>query len=152
MSAHVFAISTMAGWADMDANAHMANVAYLSKCVDARMSFFKQNGFPITEFAKRRLGPVVRRDELEYFREVALLDPITVTLALGGMALDGSRFRLVNEILTADGKLAARIKSEGGWLDLAARKLIAPPADLLAVLNAMPHAVEFEQLPSSIRR
>lgn len=152
MSARVFSISTIAGWADMDANAHMANVAYLSKCVDARMSFFKQHGFPVTEFAKRRLGPVVRRDELEYFREVGLLEPITVTLALAGMAPDGSRFRLVNEILTGNGKLAARIHSEGGWLDLAARKLIAPPADLLEALGAMPHATEFEHLPSSIRK
>lgn len=152
MSGKAFAISTIAGWADMDANAHMANVAYLSKCVDSRMSFFKQNGFPVTEFAKRRLGPVVRRDELEYFREIALLEPITVTLALAGMAMDGSRFRLLNEVLNGEGKLAARITSEGGWLDLAARKLIAPPPDLLAAFNRMPHATEFEQLPSSIRK
>jgi acyl-CoA thioester hydrolase len=135
----------------MDANAHMANTAYLSKCVDARMGFFKQYGFPVTEFAKRRIGPVVRRDELEYFREIALLEPITITLALGGLAPDGSRFRLVNEILAADGKLAARIRSEGGWLDLAARRLIAPPADLFAALSAMPHTADFEELPSSLR-
>jgi acyl-CoA thioester hydrolase len=147
-----YSISTIAGWADMDANAHMANFAYVSKCVDSRMSFFNQNGFPVAEFAKRQIGPVVRRDELEYFREIALLEPITVTLALGGMAMDGSRFRLVNEVLNGEGKLAARIKSEGGWLDLAARKLIAPPADLLAAFNKMPLAAEFEQLPSSIRK
>jgi acyl-CoA thioester hydrolase len=152
MSAKAFAITTFAAWADMDANAHMANVAYLSKCVDARMSFFKQHGFPVTEFAKRRIGPVVRRDELEYHREIGLLDPITVTLQLAGMAPDGSRFRLRNEILNGDGKLAARITSEGGWLDLAKRKLIAPPGDLLAALSAMPPAAEFETLPSSIRK
>jgi acyl-CoA thioester hydrolase len=152
MSAKPFAITTFAAWADMDANAHMANVAYLSKCVDARMSFFKQHGFPVTEFAKRRIGPVVRRDELEYHREIALLEPITVTLQLAGMAPDGSRFRLRNEILNGDGKLAARITSEGGWLDLAKRKLIAPPGDLLAALSAMPPAAEFETLPSSIRK
>jgi acyl-CoA thioester hydrolase len=147
-----YSISTIAGWADMDANAHMANFAYVSKCVDSRMSFFNQSGFPVTEFAKRRIGPVVRRDELEYFREIALHEPITVTLALAGMAMDGSRFRLVNEVLNAEGKLAARIRSEGGWLDLAARKLIVPPADLLAAFNKMPLAAEFEQLPSSIRK
>jgi acyl-CoA thioester hydrolase len=136
----------------MDANAHMANTAYLSKCVDARMSFFKQNGFPVTEFAKRQIGPVVRRDELEYFREISLMEPITITLALDGMAPDGSRFRLVNEILTGDGKLAARVKSEGGWLDLAVRKLIVPPPDLLAALNAMPRTSDFETLPSSVKK
>jgi acyl-CoA thioester hydrolase len=152
MGARAFSISTFAGWADMDANAHMANVAYLAKCVDARFGFFKEHGFPLSEFARRRLGPVVRRDEIEYFREIGLLEPITVTLALAGMAPDGSRFRLVNEILTADGRLAARVRSEGGWMDLSARKLVAPPADLLQALQAMPQTPEFEHLPSSVRK
>ena len=84
--------------------------------------------------------------------KIGLLEPITVTLEIAGMAPDGSRFRLRNEILTEDGKLAARITSEGGWLDLAKRKLIAPPADLLEALSAMPQATEFERLPSSIRK
>jgi acyl-CoA thioester hydrolase len=116
------------------------------------MGFFKQHGFPVTEFAKRRIGPVVRRDELEYHREIGLLEPITVTLALAGMADDGSRFRFVNEILKPDDKLAARIRSEGGWMDLAARKLVAPPDDLREALAAMPQTADFERLPSSIRR
>ena len=68
------------------------------------------------------------------------------------MAPDGSRFRLVNEILKGDGRLAARIRSEGGWMDLATRKLIAPPDDLRAALAAMPPAAEFGTLPSSIRK
>ena len=152
MSTSPFSISTTAAWADMDANAHMGNFAYLNKCVDARMAFFKQHGFPVTEFAKRRIGPVVRRDDLEYHREVSLLEPISVTLALAGMAPDGSRFRLLNEVVKADGRLAARIKSEGGWMDLVARKLIAPPDDLREALAAMPQTTEFETLPSSIRR
>jgi acyl-CoA thioester hydrolase len=152
MTRRAYSIDTFAAWADMDANAHMANVAYLSKCVDARMSYFKAHGFPVSEFAKRRIGPVVRRDELEYHRELGLLDPLTVTLELAGLAPDGSRFRFRNEILTGEGKLAARITSEGGWLDLAKRKLIAPPEDLLEALQAMPPAAEFERLPSSIRK
>ncbi len=151
MTAKPFSIATIAGWADMDANAHMANVAYLDKCVDARMSFFQHCGFSVADFAKRRIGPVVRRDEIEYFREIGLLEPLTVTLALGGMAEDGSRFRLVNEILAGSGKLAARVVSEGGWLDLAARKLIVPPPDLMATMNAMPRTAGFETLPSSIK-
>ncbi len=152
MSGKPFAISAFAGWADMDANAHMANFAYLNKCVDARMAFFKQHGFPVSEFAKRRIGPVLRRDELEYHCEVGLLEPITVTLALAGMADDGSRFRLMNEIQKEGGRLAARIRCEGGWMDLVARKLIAPPDDLREALAAMPHTAEFERLPSSIRK
>jgi acyl-CoA thioester hydrolase len=146
-----FSITTIAGWADMDANAHMANVAYVNKCVDSRMSFFSQHGFPATEFAKRRIGPVVRRDEVEYFREVALLESITVTLVLGGCAPDGSRFRLVNEVLRADGKVAARVRSEGGWLDLTTRKLTAPPPEILTALQMLPRSEDFEELQSSLR-
>jgi acyl-CoA thioester hydrolase len=153
MSGHApFTISTIAGWSDMDANAHMANVAYLNKCVDARMSFFEQCGFPVSEFAKRRIGPVVRRDEVDYFREVALLEPITVTLALGGCAVDGSRFRLVHEVLRADGKVAARIRTEGGWLDLSTRKLTAPTPDLMIALQRLPRSEDFEELQSSLRK
>ncbi len=152
MTGEPFRISTLAGWADMDANAHMGNFAYLNKCVDARMGFFERHGITVAEFAKRRIGPVVRRDELEYHREVGLHEPITVTLALAGLAPDGSRFRFMNEILKGDGRLAARIRSEGGWLDLESRKLIAPPADVLEALRAMPQAVKFELLPSSIRK
>ena len=77
MTGEPFRISTLAGWADMDANAHMGNFAYLNKCVDARMGFFKQHGLPVAEFARRHLGPVVRRDELEYHREIGLHEPIT---------------------------------------------------------------------------
>ncbi len=152
MTGAAFTIEAMAGWADMDANAHMGNFAYLNKCVDARMGFFRQHGLPVAEFAKRRIGPVVRRDELEYHREVGLHEPLTVTLSLAGLAQDGSRFRFLNEILKGDGRLAARIRSEGGWLHLESRKLIAPPADVLEALRAMPQAVEFESLPSSIRK
>ena len=146
-----FSITIVAGWGDMDANAHMANVAYLNKCVDARMSFFEQHAFPVSEFAKRRLGPVVRRDEIEYFREVALLEPITVTLMLGGIAPDGSRFRLINEVIRADGKLAARVRTEGGWLDLTTRHLIAAPPEILAALQGLPRVEDYEELPSSLR-
>ena len=152
MTGKPFSIAAVAGWADMDANAHMANFAYLNKCVDARMAFFKQHGFPVTEFARRRVGPVLRRDELEYHREIGLLEPITVTLAIAGMADDGSRFRLLNEILKEGGGLAARIRCEGGWMDLTARRLIAPPDDLREALAAMPHTADFERLPSSIRK
>jgi len=146
-----YSIATVAGWADMDANAHMSNVAYMNKCVDSRMSFFTQHGFSGTEFARRRIGPVVRRDEIEYYREVALLEPLTVTLRLGGSAPDGSRFRLVNEVLRADGKVAARVRSEGGWLDLATRKLIAPPPEIMSALQQLPRSDDFEELQSSVR-
>lgn len=139
-----------AGWGDMDFNAHMRNTAYLDKSGDVRMMFFAEHGFPAATFAARRFGPVVMRDELEYSREIGLLEEFTVTLALAGQSEDGSRFLLRNEFFRTDGRLAARVTSLGGWLDLAARRLIAPPADLLAALARLPRTDDCLDLPSSL--
>jgi acyl-CoA thioester hydrolase len=133
----------------MDFNMHMRNTAYLDRAVDIRMMFFTDSGFAVTEFAERKIGPVIMRDEAEYFREIRLLDEFHGSLEAAGSSEDGSRFRLRNEFTRTDGQLAARITSTGGWLDLAARKLIAPPADLLAVMSRLSRTQDFEVLPSS---
>ena len=147
-----FSRTFQAGWADMDFNAHMRNTAYLDRSGDVRMMFFQAHGFPAAGFADLRIGPVVRRDEVEYFREVQLLESYTVTLALGGLSADGSRMRLVNEFLLEDGRLAARVRSTGGWLDLGTRRLVAPPPALLALLESLPRTDDFEELPVSAPR
>jgi acyl-CoA thioester hydrolase len=140
-----------AGWADMDFNAHMGNTAYLGKAADVRQMFLIENGFPVEEFRRLRIGPVVMKDEVEYFREVGLQQQITVTYALAGHSLDGSRFLLRHEIFRADGKLSARVTTAGGWLDLDERRLIAPPPALLVAMNSLEKTSDFAVLPSSIR-
>ena len=50
----------LAGWADMDFNSHMANTAFLAKCGDVRMLFFSEHGFPMSEFLRLKMGPVVQ--------------------------------------------------------------------------------------------
>jgi len=47
--------------------------------------------------------------------------------------------------------LSARVTSTGGWLDLDARKLIAPPPALLAAMNSLEKTSDFVVLPSSIK-
>lgn len=141
-----------AGWGDMDFNAHMRNTAYLDKSADLRMMFFADHGFPTAEFARLRIGPVVMRDEIEYFREIGLLQPVRATLQLAGLAEDGSRFALRNEFHREDGHLSARVTSAGGWLDLAARRLVVPPEGLQAAMLALPRTETFQILPGSARR
>jgi acyl-CoA thioester hydrolase len=87
-------------------------------------------------------------DEVEYFRELRLHDTVTVTFAVVAMSPDGARFVLENEIWSPRGERAARVRSTGGWLDLSARKLIAPPAALLAALEQVPRASDFVVLDS----
>lgn len=147
----MFTKTLYAGWADMDFNGHMRNTAYLDKSADVRMMFFAENGFPAGEFARRRFGPVVMKDEVEYFREVALLQRVDVSLAVAGLSGDGSRFVLRNEFTREDGKACARVTSTGGWLDLGARKLMAPPEGLLEALRGLARTDDFRELPSSLK-
>lgn len=147
----MYAKTLYAGWADMDFNSHMKNTAYLDKAADVRQMFLIDHGFPMEEFLRLRIGPVVRRDEVEYFNEVGLQQQITVTYALAGHAEDGSRFLLRHEIFRADGKLSARVTSAGGWLNLAERKLMVPPPALLAAMNSLEKTDDFTVLPSSIK-
>jgi acyl-CoA thioester hydrolase len=140
-----------AGWADMDFNSHMKNTAYLDKAADVRQMFLAENGFPIEEFLRLKIGPVVMRDEVEYFKEVGLQERIRVTYALAGHAEDGSRFLLRHEIFRPDGALSARVTSLGGWLNLVERRLMVPPPTLLAAMHALERTSDFVVLPSSIR-
>ncbi|MEO8565016.1 MAG: thioesterase family protein [Betaproteobacteria bacterium] len=134
----------------MDFNSHMKGTAFLDKACDARLMFLTEHGYPMSEFSRLKLGPVAMRDELEYFKEVGLLQEISVTLALAGMSNDGSRWMLRHEILRADGKLCARVTSSGGWLDLTDRKLVAPRSGLLGAWKALSQTSDFQELPSSI--
>jgi acyl-CoA thioester hydrolase len=141
-----------AGWADMDFNSHMKNTAYLDKTADVRQMFLIEHGFPVEEFLRLRVGPVVMKDEVEYFREVGLQEQITVTYTLAGHADDGSRFLLRHEIFRQDGLLSARVSSMGGWLNLDERRLIVPPPALLAAMNLLERTSDFAVLPSSVQR
>jgi acyl-CoA thioester hydrolase len=140
-----------AGWADMDFNSHMRNTAYLDKSADVRQMFLIEHGFPIEEFLRLKIGPVVMKDEVEYFKEVGLQQQITVTYALAGHAPDGSRFRLRHEVFRADGKLSARVTSTGGWLNLVERKLVVPPPELFAAMKELEKTSDFIELPSSVK-
>ena len=137
-------------WGDMDFNGHMKNTAYLDVSGDVRMMYFSENGFSMSEFVRLRVGPVVMRDEIDYYRELRLLEPITVSLTLAGLSDDASRFSLRNEFFRQDGKTAARVTSMGGWMDLAARKLTAPPDKLAEVLHGLMKSDDFQVLGSSI--
>jgi len=147
----IFERTLYARWGDMDFNGHMKNTAFLDASADVRMMYFDENGFSMREFERRRVGPVILRDELDYYRELRLLDPVRVTLSAAGLSADSSRWRLLNEFFRADGTRVARVCSTGGWLDLSARRLVAPPEDLAALMERLEKAEGFEVLASAVR-
>lgn len=138
----------IAGWGTMDFNGHMANTAYLDLAADTRMAFFADHGFSPGEFRKLGIGPVIQKDELEYFREIGLHETLSVSYVLVAMSADGRRFVIQNDFWLASGERAATVRSSGGWLDLKARKLVAPPPAVLGAFGAAPRAEGFIELPA----
>lgn len=139
------------GWAHIDFNGHLGNTSYMDLAVDVRMYFFAEHAFPIQEFQRQRFGPVIMKDEIAYFREFHLLDNIRITLQCAGLSADGSRFKIRNEFFKENGKLAARLDTTGGWLDLEKRKLIVPPKKLAEAMRSMARSEDFEVLQTSIK-
>jgi acyl-CoA thioester hydrolase len=142
-----YAKEFLVGWRAMDFNGHMGNTAYLDLAADVRLAFLADHGCPLNEMKQLSIGPVIRKEELEYFREVGLHETVTVTYAALAMTPDGARFVVENEVWSERGERAATIRSTGGWLDLHTRKLIAPPPLLVAALSQLPRAPGFVELP-----
>ncbi len=138
----------VATWGDMDYNAHMRNTAFLDKSADLRLMFFAEHGLPMEAFLQLAIGPVVRKDEIDYLREIRLLEEMRVTIAAAGLSDDAARFIIRNEFFRMDGSLAARVTSSGGWLDHRARKLVVPPGPLQAAMRLMTRTDDFTVLPS----
>jgi acyl-CoA thioester hydrolase len=138
-------------WNEADTNGHMRNSAYLDMASDVRMMYFQENNFTAKDFEEMRVGPVVMKDEIHYFREMKLMDPLEVTLEMAGMAPDGSRFIIRNCYFRQDGKISVTINSTVGWLDLDERRLIVPPESLFDALRNIAKTDDFVELPSSIK-
>lgn len=139
------------GWANVDFNGHLGNTSFLNLAVDVRMFYFAENGFSIREFQRRRFGPVIFKDEIEYYKEMYLLDKIRITFRSSGLSEDVSKFRIRNEFFREDGKLSARLTTTGGWLDLEKRKLIVPPEDLAGAMRNLAGTDDFEIFESVIK-
>jgi acyl-CoA thioester hydrolase len=139
------------GWGNVDFNGHLGNTSFLDLAVDVRMFFFAENGFPVQEFQRQRFGPVILKDEIEYFKEMYLLDKIRITFQGAGLSEDASRFRIRNEFFREDGKLSARLNTTGGWLSFETRKLIVPPKELIGVMKKLARTDDFEVFPSIIK-
>lgn len=139
------------GWGNVDFNGHLGNTSFLDLAVDVRMFFFAENGFPVQEFQRQRFGPVILKDEIEYFKEMYLLDKIRITFQGAGLSEDASRFRIRNEFFREDGKLSARLTTAGGWLSFETRKLIVPPKELADVMKTLARTEDFEVFPSIIK-
>ena len=130
----------------MDYNGHMRNTAYLDYSATLRMIYFQSSGFPMSEFARLKLGPVVLKDEIEYFREIRLLEEFQVKFELAGFSEDGRKCRVRNTFICSNGKTSAKVTSFVSWMNLVERKLIVPPENLFAAMTNLAKTEDYQLL------
>ena len=124
-------------WDDVDVNGHLRNTRYLEYANHARISYFQESGWDARRFLAAEVGPVLLSDEIRYRREVFLAEEVDVTCQVTGLSADGARWEMRHEVRRADGSTAATVLSHGGWMGKRTRKLTAPPADLIAAVDAI---------------
>lgn len=127
----------LVGWGDLDANGHMANTAYWDYAATTRFSFFAEQGFPAPKFRELQIGPVVLKEEVEFFKEVLFLQELTVTFFIEHISDDGAKMKIANEMFNAKGEKVAILRTYGAWLDLKTRKISPPPSELLEIMKKL---------------
>lgn len=138
-------------WADLDTNGHLRYSVYLDFAVDTQFRSLKEYGYTQERFVEKGIGPVSLRMEARYQHEVTIDDSVVDSLRIAGISPDGARWKSWHDIVKSNGDMAATIKLEGVWIDLHTRQAVAPPSDLLEILNLIPRTEDFETLRSFIR-
>jgi len=139
-------------WANIDANRHLRHSAYADFAAQIRLNYFNEHGFPINEFAKLQIGPILFREETIYFKEIGINELITIDLFLAGGRKDGSRWRIIHNVFRSDGEKSATIEVDGAWMDLIKRKLTTPPEQILSMIEQMPKVPHFEFWPDKVTK
>ncbi len=152
MTASAFEITVEIRWDDLDANRHVRNTAFSEYASNARFHLLVAHGFDQERLERLRFGPVIMREDILYRRELFFGDVVTVRVHAAGLSADGSHWRVYQEVFRPDGKDAATLTIQGGWIHLDQRTLVAPPEELVAVLLSLPRTASFEELPSLLKR
>ncbi len=139
-------------WADLDANRHVRNTIFSEFATHTRFRLLEAHGFSQARFESLRFGPVMFREEIRYRRELVFGEEVSVSVLFAGLSEDGSQWRVYQEVTRADGKQAAILTIDGAWIHLERRRLIAPPDELLELLQSLPRTEDFEVLRSVLRQ
>ena len=138
-------------WADLDTNGHLRYSVYIDYAVDTQFRSIESHGYTPKKLMDIGFGPVILRMETRFHQEVTFDESVVDSFKLAGLSPDGARWKSRHDILKSNGNKAATIKLEGVWVDVHTKQAIAPPPDLLQILNLLPRTENFEILRSFLR-
>ncbi|OPX54577.1 acyl-CoA thioester hydrolase [Oceanospirillum multiglobuliferum] len=129
-------------WSDCDANQHMRHSAYADFCAHTRVGFMHQVGINEKWLKEHGLGPVLFKEETEYFRELFMGELVRVTLEAGEPTGSEKSICVINHLYNAKGELAARHRAVFGWFDMTQRKVVKLPETIRQLCLPEPETLE----------
>src|SRR5690606_9469486 len=135
-------------WAQIDGNMHLRHSAYADFCAQARSNMLNTMGLSLDEFNKRKIGPILFREELNYLREIRLDEFISVSTVITKYNTLNSRFSFRHEIFKENEIRAAVIEVDEAWLNIQERKLTSIPADWNELIKKIPKSADYIEINS----
>ncbi len=133
-------------WADFDPNRHMRHSAYNDYAAEARLRYFKNQGFDLIDFQRFNIGPVLFSENTVFRKEIKIGANLKVRLFLKAISKNGERCKIYHQILDEKGNLSAEITVYLAWIDLTKRKLTAPPKEVENLLLSLEKTENFEEI------
>lgn len=133
-------------WAQIDANRHLRHSAYADFCAQARSNLLNKIGLSLEEFGKNKIGPILFREELIYFKEVRLDEYIKVAVEISKLNLKNGKFSFRHKIYKENDILAAEVNVDGAWLDLTTRKLTTVPDTWKEIITKIPKSLDYKEV------
>ncbi len=134
-------------WADLDPNGHVRHSVYYDYGTQVRIAYLQQYGFGIGWMTSNGVGPVLFREEANFYRELNSGDELVVDVMLAGLSADHRKWSMRHRICRGD-ELCATLDVDGAWLNLKNRKLAPPPRELLERFEALAQTEDFRVISS----
>ncbi|GAA5015113.1 acyl-CoA thioesterase [Kitasatospora paranensis] len=136
MADHDFSVPITVRGYETDAQGHLNQSVYLQYAEHARWAHLQHAGIRQADLMAQGVGPVVLETTVRYRRELRAGDEVDVSSRF--VWGDGRTFRVEQTVVKRDGTVAAEVTAVGGFLDLAARKLVADPREPMRTLASDP--------------
>lgn len=132
-------------WSQIDANRHLRHSAYADFAAQARSNMLHSLGLSLEQFASHKIGPILFREELTYFKEVKLDENIEVTVQITKLDKSNGRFSFQHLVHKQNGVIAAKIIVDGAWLNLETRKLTDIPSEWYTIIHRIPRTDDYSE-------
>jgi len=139
-----FKLQVQVRWSDLDPNFHLRHSVYYDWGAFCRVEFFATHGLDTSSMMALQFGPILFREECVFRKEIRLEDVVHIDLKLIKAKKDISRWSIQHHITKNSSVLSAVITVDGAWINMAERKLAAPPEKTIQVFSAMPKTDNFE--------